>query len=190
MGKSEAERIETAKAEILEPIKPAYAPGTTPRDPATRPKRSAKNPLTNLTEKQEAFCQYIMQGHSQAQAYRMAYDTRNMTDASIYNASWALIRNAKVAERLNQLNNWIEEKQRMQAVGMAGFVQEKLLQMAVDDDLPAHVSVKALELLGKSAGMFIDRRETKTITDDSLPELERKLRDMMQALRLVNGSGK
>ena len=73
---------------------------------------------------------------------------------------------------------------------MAGFVQEKLLQLAVDESSPKHVQVKALETLGRSVGMFVDRKETKTITDDSLPELERKLKDKMAALRLVNGSEK
>lgn len=186
MGKSEAERIETAKAEVLEPIPPRYAPGTQPRDPATMPKRSAKNALTSLTEKQEAFCQAIMQGHSQAQAYRMAYNTENMSDASIYAESWKLMRHPHITLRLEQLNGWLEEKQRMQAVGMAGFVQEKLLQLAVDPDSPKHVQVKALETLGRSVGMFVDRKETKHITDDSLPDLERKLKAKMDALRLIN----
>lgn len=187
MGKSEQTRADEAKVEILAPIAPPAAP-LSKRHAAT--KRSAKNPLTELTNKQEAFCQAIMQGHSQAQAYRMAYDTENMTDASIYGAAWELMRNPKITRRLEQLNGWLEEKQRMQAVGMAGFVQEKLLQLAVDPDSPKHVQVKALETLGRSVGMFTDRKEVKTISDDSLPELEAKLKAKMDALRLVNGSGK
>ncbi len=81
---------------------------------------------------------------------------------------------------------WLDEKQRMQAVGMAGFVQEKLLSLAVDPNTPKHVQVKALETLGRSVGMFTDRKEVKTISDDSLPELEAKLKAKMDALKLVS----
>ncbi len=190
MGKPEAEKIDEAKAKVLPPIAPRYAPGTQPRDPATLPKRSAKNPLTNLTRKQEAFVQYIMEGHSQAQAYRMAYDTRNMAPHSIYAESWKLYRHPDVALRIEQINGWMEEKQRMQAIGMAGFVQERLLHLAVADDTPKHVKIQALNSLGRSVGMFVDRRETKTISDDSLDELEAKLRAKMDALKLVNEHSK
>jgi len=82
--------------------------------------------------------------------------------------------------------NHINEKQRMQAVGMAGFVSEKLLQMATSDDTPPNVKVAALTALGRSVGMFTDKKEVKTINDDSLPELEQKLRAKMEALRLVS----
>jgi hypothetical protein len=185
MGKPEAQRIKDAKAEVLEPIRPPDTPGLRRHDPATMPKRSAKKP-NGLTDKQDLFVQYITQGHSQADAYRKAYNTENMTDASIYNASWELMRHPKVSERIIQINNWIDEKQRMHAVGMVGFVQEKLLELATSDKSPDHVRVKSLELLGRSAGMFTDKKEIKTISDDSLPELEAKLRQRMDALRLIS----
>ena len=95
------------------------------------------------------------------------------------------MRHPDVAHRIEQMNIWMEEKQRMQAVGLAGFVTEQLLQIAVSSDTPKHVKVKALETLGRSVGMFVDRKETKHITDDSLPELEEKLKAKMEALKLI-----
>jgi len=173
--------------DILAPLHPPRAPMS---DRKATSKRSAKLAKSHgghdLTAKQEAFAIAIVQGHSQAEAYRMAYDTATMLPATIYRASWELMRHTKITAYISDMMNHINEKQRMQAVGMAGFVSEKLLQMATSDDTPPNVKVAALTALGRSVGMFTDKKEVKTINDDSLPELEQKLRAKMEALRLVS----
>lgn len=60
----------------------------------TRPKLSAK---------QEAFAQCIASGDDQATAYRTAYDASGMKDASIYIEASKLIKNPKVALRVDEL---------------------------------------------------------------------------------------
>ena len=189
MSKSEQDRVDTAKVEVLGPMTPPRPPL---QDRHATSKRSAKAPdhLGGLTAKQEAFAMAIVQGHSQADAYRMAYDCTNMQDSSIYRQSWEMMRHPKVVARISEVLSYIQEKHRMQAVGLAGFVTEKLLELATSKDSPKHVQLKALESLGRSVGMFTDRKEVKTISDDSLPELEAKLKAKMDALRLVNSPQK
>jgi hypothetical protein len=56
-----------------------------------------------LSAKQEAFAQCIASGDDQATAYRTAYDASGMKDASIYIEASKLIKNPKVALRVDEL---------------------------------------------------------------------------------------
>ena len=56
-----------------------------------------------LSAKQEAFAQCIANGDDQATAYRTAYDASGMKDASIYIEASKLIKNPKVALRVDEL---------------------------------------------------------------------------------------
>jgi hypothetical protein len=64
----------------------------------------------NLTAKQEAYAQNIADGMTQADAYRSAYDAEGMTDNTIYARASELMRNSKVADRIQELRNALAEK--------------------------------------------------------------------------------
>ena len=66
---------------------------------------------TKLTSKQEAFAQGIADGLGQADAYRTAYDTKNMKDDSIYPIASKLMNNHKVATRVAELKSQLQSKQ-------------------------------------------------------------------------------
>lgn len=63
-----------------------------------------------LTAKQEAFAQGIADGLTQADAYRAAYDAEGMTDNTIYARASELMRNSKVAERIQELKGALADK--------------------------------------------------------------------------------
>ena len=65
----------------------------------------------NLTPKQEAFAQNIASGMTQADAYRTAYNTGQMKDATVWRNASALISNNKVATRVAEIRKPLEEKQ-------------------------------------------------------------------------------
>lgn len=68
-------------------------------------------PHVKLTAKQEAFCQGIADGLGQADAYRAAYDAEGMKDNTIYPLASKLMKNSKVAARIAELREAVQEKQ-------------------------------------------------------------------------------
>ena len=56
-----------------------------------------------LTAKQEQFVQNIIQGMSQADAYRSAYATNKMSDKTIHEAASRLVADSKISARLKEL---------------------------------------------------------------------------------------
>lgn len=64
-----------------------------------------------LTAKQELFAQCIADGMGQADAYRTAYDSATASDASIYVQASNLMKNSKVAIRVDELKSQVVEKQ-------------------------------------------------------------------------------
>jgi phage terminase small subunit len=56
-----------------------------------------------LTAKQEKFVQCIIEGMSQADAYRAAYDTKRMTDKTVHEKASRMMADGKVRARLTEL---------------------------------------------------------------------------------------
>ena len=111
--------------------------------------RSATLP-SGLTEKQEAFCQAVYDGHSFSDAYRASYDCSNSKPASVNRQAHEMILNLKVTSRIRDLQRGREEQQRMQALSRSEKVLKKLEQLGFDDSVGDSAQLKALELLGKS----------------------------------------
>lgn len=63
-----------------------------------------------LTKKQEAFAQFIADGFTQYEAYAKAYDAEQMQTDSVYVAASRLINNAKVALRVTELRENLQEQ--------------------------------------------------------------------------------
>lgn len=68
-------------------------------------------PHVKLTAKQEAFCQGIADGLGQADAYRAAYDAEGMKDSTVYPLASKLMKNSKVAARIDELKAGLQQKQ-------------------------------------------------------------------------------
>lgn len=67
--------------------------------------------MSNLTVKQEATCQaYIECSGNKSEAYRQAYDTKNMSDEAIYVEACRLFKNPNIALRVLELQE--EHKKR------------------------------------------------------------------------------
>ena len=142
--------------------------------------RSAPDVATGLTDKQEAFCQAIMGGATFADGYRAAYCADGMVPNSIWNAASRLAADPKVRGRLEQLAEQREAERRMLALSRADWVIERITQQVMDPATPPAVKTRALELLGKTIGLFTDRVETKDVTERSADEIEAQIRARLQ----------
>ena len=110
-----------------------------------------------LTPKQEQFVQNIIQGMSQADAYRSAYSTKNMTDNAIYREASLLVDNPKVAQRLTELRNELAKPSIMTAQKR----MEWLTQLIQSEDEGTGDKLKAIDILNKMDGEYVQKVETE-----------------------------
>lgn len=139
-------------------------------------KRSAPDPETGLTEKQEAFVQAIVAGNSFATAYREAYNTDGMADGTIHSEASKLGSNPKITARLNQIRAQKEQERRAVALSRDEYVLNKLKRIIDNEDEPTAARVRSLELMGKTIGLFVDRVETEDKTDQSIEDIEARIK--------------
>lgn len=106
-----------------------------------------------LTPKQEAFVQNIIQGMSQADAYRSAYSCKNMSDNAIYVNASKLASDAKVALRLSELRNELAKP----SIKTAQERMEWLTQLIDNDEESTGEKLKAIDILNKMEGLYVQR---------------------------------
>lgn len=111
-----------------------------------------------LTAKQEAFCQAIAEGKTQADSYRYAYPN-NMTDKQIWEKASLLMTDAKVKERVKELQA-VTIKRHEFNVDAAINEYEEARVIAKEDRNPAAM-VAATTGKSKVTGIIIDKSEHK-----------------------------
>ena len=164
-------------------------------------------PLEN--PQHEAFVQELVKGASQRDAYRAAgYQTKS--DAGADASASRLLSNAKVAARMAELQQKVEAKTIEKTAVTKAWVIAKLVEN-VERALQAepvldsegnptgeykyngNVANRALELLGKEQGMFIDRKEVGKpgdFTEKSEEELDEFIAAEARALLGIEANGR
>jgi phage terminase small subunit len=103
-----------------------------------------------LTAKQEQFVQNIIQGMSQADAYRSAYSCKRMSDNAIYREASLLLGNPKVTQRLSELRNELSKP----SIKTAQERMEWLTQLIDNDEESTGEKLKAIDILNKMDGLY------------------------------------
>ena len=116
---------------------------------------SKKGSESMLTAKQEAFVQNIIQGMSQADAYRSAYSCKNMTDNAIYREASVLSDNPKVSQRLKELREQLAKPSIMSAQERL----EWLTQLINNADEGTTDKLKAIDIMNKMQGEYVQKVE-------------------------------
>ena len=105
-----------------------------------------------LTSRQASFVEELLTGVSQTGAYKSNYSTAHMSPKTIWEAASRLSNNPKVVARLDKLRAEKEAEERMR-LSYGDFVINELQKLSLN--AKSHrARIKALELLGKSIGMF------------------------------------
>lgn len=89
--------------------------------------------IKKLTPKQEKFCQEIVKGVNQTQAYKIAFNPKKSSNKTINNHSYELMQNADIMARIKELR----EK------------QEKEINYSVKDSFNKFNSIQELALANK-----------------------------------------
>jgi phage terminase small subunit len=108
-----------------------------------------------LTAKQEAFVHNIIQGMSQADAYRSAYDAKKMSDKTIWENASRLMANDKVTARLTELRNELAKPSIMSAQERL----EWLTQLIMSNDESTTDKLRAADIMNKMQGEYTQKIE-------------------------------
>lgn len=126
-----------------------------------------------LTPKQEKFVQGIIEGLSQADAYRAAYPKQRMSDKTIHEAASRLMANSKIIARLKELRDQMMKPTIMSAQErleyLTGVINgtncEKVLQVKdgelVEKDVPTSLKNKlsAIDIMNRMTGEYVQKVE-------------------------------
>lgn len=133
----------------------------------------------NITPKQEAFCLAYIETGNASEAYRRSYSAENMKDATVQRKAFELLKDGKITAAIQGLR----EKATAKAVKRLEISKEWVLEQLVENVKMAKQAEpvcdndgnpigeykqnlaagnKALELIGKELGMFVDRKEIRT----------------------------
>lgn len=106
-----------------------------------------------LTAKQEAFVQNIIQGMSQADAYRSAYPNQRMSDKTVWETASKLMDNPKVITRLTELRDELAKPSIMSAQKRL----EWLTKVILSEEETTSDKLKAADLMNKMQGEYVQK---------------------------------
>ncbi len=109
----------------------------------------------NLTPKQEKFCQAVVRGSNQSDAFREAYDAKNMLPTTINERACRLMQESKISARVEALREPVLKEVQYDlkaAMGEANLA----LRMAQAQENPS-VMVAATALRAKLSGLLVEK---------------------------------
>lgn len=126
-----------------------------------------------LTMKQEKFVQGIINGMSQREAYKSAYDTKNMSDNAIDREASLLMKNPKVTQRHKELVDEIAKPSIMTAqerleylTGVVkGTEKEHIITLSggktveYEETADIGTKLKAIDIMNKMQGEYTTKIE-------------------------------
>jgi len=111
-----------------------------------------------LTHKQETFCQSIVEGMNQSDAYREAYSTENKAVKTVHEAASRLMTNPKVVARVAALRApAVERVQKSYEKWLAEVEGVAFTPNSAIEEIKASDKLKGLELFGKATGYYQDK---------------------------------
>jgi phage terminase small subunit len=137
-----------------------------------------------LTAKQRTFASAIADGSDQTSAYKLAYEAQNMSPIAVWVESSRLRRHPKVALKIEELNAEAEAVRRDLVVSREEAILARLEHEALNAKNDS-ARIRALELLGKAAGLFTEKIEIEQV-ERSAEAIERDIRHRLHHLGLVN----
>lgn len=132
-----------------------------------------------LTDKQERFCQNIIEGMSQADAYRQAYPNNNMADKTIQENACRLAKKPAVKARIKELRDQLAKPTIMSAQQRLEYLTrvingeqgEKMVQMVdgepIEVDVPTSLKNKlnAIDIMNKMQGEYVTKVEADVASE-------------------------
>ena len=114
--------------------------------------------MAKLTAKQEKFAQAIaLENMNQADAYRSAYNTERMAERTVWDKAYLLAKKDEVRARVAELR----QQAMTPKVMTAQKRKERLTEIIDDPDIDINAKLKAIDLLNKMDGEYVQKVEAK-----------------------------
>ena len=117
-----------------------------------------------LTANQEQFVQNVIQGMSQADAYRSAYPKQRMSDKTVHEAASRLMANSKVIARITELRNELAKPSIMSAQERL----EWLTRLIQSDEESTGDKLKAADIMNKMTGEYVQKIQADVQTETTI----------------------
>ena len=134
-----------------------------------------------VSPKQSAFAGFVAEGDSYTDAYRKAYDASKMKDQVVWNAASRLAKNEKVLTYITALKKKDATAVEAHEKLSKDWIVQRLQDEAQNDKNPAATRVRALELLGKTSGLF-DELTHITFENRTPEDVEKELLEKLAVL--------
>lgn len=147
---------------------------------ASLPPKKIRNINKPLTEQQRLFATYVIQGKTRREAYRLAYNT-NMSDSAVSSNAAKLASDPRIASMISAAWDETIEHLADDVASTRRYVLRKLVALSKEGKQEGS-RLKALELLGKTAGLFTQQEAAaeKTVAAEQLK------RELSQHLKLLD----
>jgi len=143
-----------------------------------------KEPPERITPKMRQFASLVAQGNSPRDAYRKAYAVRTDTaESTVIASANKLMKDRRISGLMEPIWESIKQNVIDDAIATRRHVLEQLHEHASNKDARASDRLKALELMGKAIGMFVDKSEAKVEQVDP-EQLKRELDSHLKAFKL------
>lgn len=110
-----------------------------------------------LTVKREKFVQNLIKGMTQADAYRDAYNTKNMSDNAIYREASLLLKNPKVSQRYEELRGKLVKRAEKKALMTAEQRMEWLTDLITGETEEEYATEVRDEVTGEMKKVIVTR---------------------------------
>ena len=151
---------------------------------ASMPPKRVKNISKPLTQQQQAFVRYVIEGKTRREAYRLAYNTQ-MSDSAVSANASKLAADPRINSMITAAWDETIEHLADDAASTKRYVLRKLVALSKDAKQEGS-RLKALEMLGKHVGLFITQDEAK----DKPVSADQLKRELSGHLKLLEGSKK
>jgi len=142
---------------------------------------TSKTKALPLTPKQSAFAGFVAKGNNYTQSYRLAYNAKNMSDNAISIEGHKLMKKAHIKLQVDSLKANNSTATKAHEHTRQAWILERLKEEALDMDNNASTRVRALELLGKGAGLF-DSSTTVVVENRTPSQIEAELSEKLSIL--------
>ena len=112
-----------------------------------------------LTLQQQAFCRGVIEGKSLRQSYRDAYPGAQASDQSISASAARLMKDERISRLIQEAWEETQEALADDTAATRRYVMRQLVALSKQANQEGS-RLKALELLGRSAGMWRDQQQT------------------------------
>jgi hypothetical protein len=131
--------------------------------------------LKALTPKQNLFARNVAKGMTYSDAYRNSYDASNSTNQSINEEASRLMARPEINSRVDQLRQEIDRSLVVSVINDRETSLGQLRDIASGAKAVDPVRLRAIELVGKAAGIFDEDRRGQERDDRTAAQIEADL---------------